>query len=143
MGMVSSEEYVRTSRQVIYKIQKAVNKSLVDGSGGPFHEDESINRLCKFAAATGANPNRAKKRHSVLVYGLNEGSPCLGGLFPTLQVLPDDWDEAEDRGRKGSLGLPEDCEVLRDHLSEDCDAQTPRVKLLCSAWSLLRGCLHG
>ena len=128
MGMVSSEEYVRTSHQVIYKIQKAVNKSLVDGSGGPFYEDESINRLCKFAAATGANPNRTK-RHSVLVYKLNKGSPCLGGVFPTLQVLPDDWDEAE----KGSLGLPADCEVLRDHLSEDCDAQTPRVKLLCSA----------
>jgi hypothetical protein len=59
MGMVSSEDYVRTSRQVIYKIQKAVNKSLVDGSGGPFHEDESINRLCEFAATTGANPNRS------------------------------------------------------------------------------------
>lgn len=37
-------------------------------------------------------------RTAVLVYGLDEGSPRLGGVFPTLQVLPDDWDEAEDCG---------------------------------------------
>jgi len=97
MGMVSSEEYVRTSRQVIFKIQKAVNRSLVDGSGDPFHEDETTGKLCEFASASGANPNRIKKRHSVLVYGVPGGSPCLGGVYPTLQVLPDDWDENDDR----------------------------------------------
>ena len=31
MGMVASEEYVRTSRQVVFTIQKAVNGSLVVG----------------------------------------------------------------------------------------------------------------
>ena len=98
MGMVSSEEYVRTSRQVIYKIQKAVNKALVEGGSDPYHEDEPISRLCEFAAAGGANPNRIKKRHTVLVYGLDTGAPCLGGVFPTLQILPEDWDEDDGRG---------------------------------------------
>ena len=92
MGMTSSEEYVRTSRQVIFRIQKAVNKALVDGSGEPFFEDESIAKLCEYAASNGANPNRIKKRHSVLVYGLAEGSPCLGGVYPTLQVFQEDLD---------------------------------------------------
>ena len=31
MGMVASEEYVRTSRQVVFTIQKAVNRSIVTG----------------------------------------------------------------------------------------------------------------
>ena len=31
MGMVASEEYVRTSRQVVFTIQRAVNRSIVTG----------------------------------------------------------------------------------------------------------------
>lgn len=92
MGLVSSEEYVRTSRQVVYKIQKAVNKCLVEGSGAPFFEDETIGRLCDFAAESGANPNRIKKRHSVLVFG-DPARPSLRGIFPALQLLPGDWDD--------------------------------------------------
>ena len=48
--MVSSEEYVRTARQVVFKIQRAVNKALVEGSDEPFHEDEIIDKLAEFAA---------------------------------------------------------------------------------------------
>ena len=66
MGMVSSEEYVRTSRQVVFKIQRTVNKALVEGSNEPFHEDENIDKLADFAAEAGANRNRIKKRHTVL-----------------------------------------------------------------------------
>ena len=90
MGMVSSEEYVRTSRQVIFKIQRAVNKALVEGSDEPFHEDETIDKLAAFAADAGANPNRIKKRHTVLSSWM--GKVSLGGVYPTLEVLPDDWD---------------------------------------------------
>eukprot|EP00435_Cladocopium_sp_Y103_P027016 s256_g6.t1 len=68
-GMVSSEEYVRTSRQVVFKIQKAVNRALVEGSSEQFHEDENIEKLAQFAADAGANPNRIKKRHTVLTLG--------------------------------------------------------------------------
>eukprot|EP00435_Cladocopium_sp_Y103_P067642 s272_g30.t1 len=94
MGMASSEEYVRTSRQVVFKIQRAVNQALVDGTGGPFFEDESIGRLVDFAAESGANPNRIRKRHSVMSNWT--GKMCLGGTYPTLEVFQDDWDNRPD-----------------------------------------------
>ena len=62
MGMVSAEEYVRTSRQVVFKIQRSVNKTLVEGGSEPFFEDENVEKLANFAAERGANPNRIKKR---------------------------------------------------------------------------------
>ena len=88
--MVSSEEYVRTSRQVVFKIQREVNKALVEGSNEPFHEDENIDRLADYAAEAGTNKNRIRKRHTVLVPYLEKVS--LGGVYPTLEVLPGDWD---------------------------------------------------
>eukprot|EP00435_Cladocopium_sp_Y103_P008878 s4940_g2.t1 len=89
MGMVASEEYVRTSRQVVFSIQKAVNKALVTGMDQEYFEDEAIDRLCKYAEAAGANPNRIRKRHAVM--NNLTGKHCLGGMFPTLEVLPDDF----------------------------------------------------
>ena len=91
MGMVASEEYVRTSRQVVFTIQKAVNRSIVTGYEQEYFEDEAIDRLCKTAESLGANPNRIKKRHSVS--SSLPGRFCLGGVFPTLEVTADDWFE--------------------------------------------------
>ena len=84
MGMVSSEEYVRTSRQVVTLIQKTVNEAIVSGHPGVYREDEVIEALCSEASAGGANPLRIRKRHSVM----NEvtGKYCLGGFYPTLDV---------------------------------------------------------
>jgi hypothetical protein len=91
MGMTSSEEYVRTSRQVVFKIQRAVNRSLVEGMDEVYYEDEPIQRLCDAAEKAGANPNRIKKRHSVLSdWG---GKHSLGGVYPTLTPLEGDWDD--------------------------------------------------
>ena len=39
MGMVASEEYVRTSKQVVFKIQKPVNRSIVEGREEVYFED--------------------------------------------------------------------------------------------------------
>eukprot|EP00435_Cladocopium_sp_Y103_P028860 s4486_g7.t1 len=89
MGMVSSEEYVRTARQVVFSIQKAVNRSIVTGMDQEYFEDEAIERLCRAAEASGANPNRIKKRHVVM--SSLPGRHCLGGVFPTLDVRADDW----------------------------------------------------
>ena len=94
MGMVSSEEYVRTSRQVVFKIQRAVNRSIVEGRPEPYFEDEAIQKLCEAAQSSGANPNRIKKRHTVLSDW--SGSHSLGGTFPTLGVLPDDWQDLDE-----------------------------------------------
>ena len=97
MGMTSSEEYVRTSRQVVFKIQRAVNRSLITGLEQEYHEDEAIQRLCDAAEKSGANPNRIRKRHSVMAGW--SGKHCLGGVFPTLAVYDGDWQDhvnAED-----------------------------------------------
>ena len=91
MGMVASEEYVRTSRQVVFTIQKAVNKSIVTGFDQEYFEDEAIDRLCKAVENSGANRNRIRKRHAVS--STLTGRSCLGGVFPTLEVMPDDWFE--------------------------------------------------
>ena len=84
MGMTSSEEYVRTSRQVVFKIQRAVNRALVQGLEQEYHEDEAIQRLCDAAEKSGANPNRIRKRHTVMAGW--SGKHCLGGVYPTLAV---------------------------------------------------------
>ena len=89
MGMVASEEYVRTARQVVFTIQRAVNKSLVTGLDNEYFEDEAVDRLCKTAENSGANPNRIRRRHSVM--GNLNGRNCIGGVFPTLEIQPDDW----------------------------------------------------
>lgn len=93
MGMVASEEYVRTSRQVVFGIQKAVCESLVTGRPQGYCEDEAIERLCKTAERGGANPARIRKRHVVMSSFLN-GS--LGGSYPTLEVSADDWDVIQE-----------------------------------------------
>ena len=94
MGMTSSEEYVRTARQVVFKIQKSVNRTLVEGGDEPYYEDESLQKLCQAAESAGANPNRIKKRHTVMSNWT--GRYCLGGTFPTLEVFDDDWQEPDD-----------------------------------------------
>eukprot|EP00435_Cladocopium_sp_Y103_P019604 s2653_g4.t1 len=97
IGMTSSEEYVRTARQVVYKIQRAVNQSIVEGATEEYFEDEALDSLCKAAENGGANPNRIRKRHSVL--GSFTGRHCLGMTYPTLEVRHGDWvDVGEDDG---------------------------------------------
>eukprot|EP00435_Cladocopium_sp_Y103_P056814 s2661_g19.t1 len=68
-GMTSSEEYVRTARQVVYKIQRAVNQSIVEGVTEEYFEDEALDSLCKAAENNGANPNRIRR-----------GIQCWGAL---------------------------------------------------------------
>ena len=118
MGMVASEEYVRTSRQVVFKIQKAVNRCLVEGTNGPYFEDEAIQRLCDAAEATGANPNRIRKRHTVL--GDWSGAHSLGGVFPTLEVVDGDWPEL-DGDVVGDIDLADKVATLarKEALSSD------------------------
>ncbi|CAK9010089.1 Fucoxanthin-chlorophyll a-c binding protein C [Durusdinium trenchii] len=99
MGTVSAEEYVRTSRQVVFKIQRAVNRTLIEGGPEEFFEDELIDKLCKFAEDQGANPSRIAKRHRVL--SIVSGRNCLGGVYPALEV------EARD------------AELVSDFLDED------------------------
>ena len=94
IGMSSSEEYVRTARQVVYKIQRAVNRSIVEGLDEEYFEDDAISSLCQTAVNNGANLARIKKRHSVMT-GIT-GRTCLGTQYPTLEVREGDWVDVGD-----------------------------------------------
>ena len=105
MGMTSSEEYVRTARQVVFRIQKSVNRALVEGrDDDPYFEDEALQKLCDSAEAAGANPNRIKKRHTVMSNWT--GRYCLGGAYPTREVFDDDWQDPGDT-EEGQAALAE------------------------------------
>ena len=120
MGMTSSEEYVRTSRQIVFSIQQAVNRSLVEGREVEFFDSDAIDSLAAAAAAMGFNPLRIKKRHSIM----NDlsGRNCLGGTFPALQIdreVIEDWEEVPD--------TLHEVEVMVDSISEGLDQKKPEM----------------
>ena len=94
IGMTSSEEYVRTARQVVYKIQQSVNRALVEGRESEYFEDEAIDALRATAEMNGANPRRIRKRHTVL--NSLTGRHCLGGTYPTLEARQGDWEDVQE-----------------------------------------------
>ena len=64
--MTASEEYVRTARQIVTKIQIEVNRVITTGRPCEYIEDETLEALCQEAASRGANPARIRKRHAVM-----------------------------------------------------------------------------
>ena len=87
IGMTASEEYVRTARQIVTKIQIEVNRVITTGRPCEYIEDETVEALCHEAASRGANPMRIRKRHTVM--NKFTGKVCLGSMYPTL-VLDDE-----------------------------------------------------
>jgi hypothetical protein len=134
MGMVSSEEYVRTARQVVFKIQRAVNRCLVEGLPEPYYEDEAIQKLCDAAESAGANPNRIRKRNTVL--GDWSGSHSLGGIFPTLEVAEGDWPNVMDEA-EGDAALSEKVSTLVQKESL-CQPETSKYFVTISRRTCLR-----
>ena len=107
MGMTSSEEYVRTSRQVVLGIQRAVNKSIVEGRDIEYFEDEAIEALAKTAEDRGFNPLRIKRRH--ICMNNFTGKNSLGGTYPALALEIEgieEWQEIPDN--------PEDLLVITE-----------------------------
>ena len=147
MGMVASEEYVRTSRQVVFTIQRAVNRSIVTGFDHEYFEDEAIERLCKAAENAGANPNRIRKRHAVT--SSLTGKSCLGGTYPTLEVTPEDWFEVDgnevdeatlatsiiDQKSKHEAAEKQP-QILCHHLTAHIVSTAPPHRLFCQALKL-------
>ena len=75
----------------------------------PYHEDEAIQKLCDAAEGNGANPNRIRKRHTVL--GDWSGNHSLGGIYPTLEVAEGDWPNVMDEA-EGDAALSEKVSML-------------------------------
>ena len=134
MGMTSSEEYVRTARQVVFRIQKSVNRALVEGrDDDPYFEDEALQKLCDSAEAAGANPNRIKKRHTVMSNWT--GRYCLGGAYPTLEVFDDDWQDPGDT-EEGQAVLAES--VAKISAAKQVDQSSSKYFITISRRSALR-----
>lgn len=117
IGMTASEEYISTSRQVIYKIQKAVNRSLVEGRDEQYFEDEALDALCAAAELEGANPGRIRKRHAIL-NGLS-GRNCLGGVYPTMTIRDDDWFLLQEANADDAQALEEQVQQLPKPVPDD------------------------
>ncbi|CAK9114221.1 unnamed protein product [Durusdinium trenchii] len=120
MGMAASEEYVRTSRQVVFKIQRQVNKVLLEGGDIPYMEDEAVERLCQSAEARSINVARIKRRHLIMI--LDGANHCLGGVFPLLRVHDDQWELVEG----GDEELP-DAQIAM-HAKSDLNLSAPSSK---------------
>ncbi|CAK9015988.1 Uncharacterized protein SCF082_LOCUS12985 [Durusdinium trenchii] len=91
---------------VVFKLQTAVNRAIVEGRDEEYHEDEALDSLCKAAESSGANPNRIRKRHAVM--NALSGRHCLGLVYPTLVIHEDDWALAEDPADIVELPVLED-----------------------------------
>ena len=120
IGMTSSEEYVRTARQVVHKIQRAVNRSIVEGQEEEYYEDDAMTSLCSAAEAGGANPNRIKKRHTVM--GSLTGRNCLGMAYPTLEVREGYWVDVGDGFTDEAIALEQ--KVVEHALAESREVAT-------------------
>ena len=138
IGMTASEEYVRTSRQIIPKIQVEVNRVITIGRDCEYLEDEIMELLCQEAASRGANPARIRKRRTVM--NKFTGKMYLGTPYPTL-VLEQDGPEIVD-------DTPEDhqLEVLAvKHAEQQGMVSEPKYFITVSRrasfrWLHLTGC---
>ena len=79
---------------MVLSIQRAVNRSIVEGRDIEYFEDEAIDALAKTAEDMGFNPLRIKKRHSCM--NKITGKNSIGGAYPAL-ILPidgvEEWEE--------------------------------------------------
>ncbi len=130
IGMTASEEYVRTARQIITKIQIEVNRVHTTGRPCEFLEDEIIEALCQEAASRGANPARIRKRHTIM--NKFTGQMCLGTLYPTLALDEDGPEIVDDTPEDHQLGA-----LASKHAEHQGLAVEPRSTSLLSLAGLL------
>ncbi|CAE7032383.1 unnamed protein product [Symbiodinium sp. CCMP2592] len=81
VGGEGSATYIRTSRQVVHRLQSHIACSLVTGQPKHYIEVGSIKALTDYAAKAGESESQVRRRHTLL-----EGSKGLGGSWPTLAL---------------------------------------------------------
>jgi len=80
VGGEGSAAYVRTSRQVVHRLQLHIARALVMGQPKHYVELDAIKALTDYAARAGESESQIRRRHSIL-----EGSKGIGGPWPTLE----------------------------------------------------------
>ena len=83
VNLHQSADYVHTSRQIVQKVQEAVNKAIVEGKPG-YDESELMEDFACFLVTKGRVPSDWIKHHAV--WKKNGGEIMIGGRWPTMDV---------------------------------------------------------
>ncbi|CAE7201458.1 LMP1, partial [Symbiodinium sp. KB8] len=84
VGGEGSATYIRTSRQIVHRLQLHIAEALVTGQPKQYIEVEAIKAVTDFAIQVGESEAQVRRRHIIF-----EGSTGLGGTWPTLHVEVD------------------------------------------------------
>ena len=97
VNLHQSADYVHTSRQIVMKVQEAVNRSIVMGKPS-YDESELIEDFGCFLLTKGRMPKDWVRHHAV--WTKIDGETALGGHWPTMDVDVIDseiWSEHADQ----------------------------------------------
>ena len=83
VNLHQSADYVHTSRQIVLKVQEAVNKAIVEGAPG-YDESELLEDYGCFLVTRGRMPADWIKHHAI--WKKIDGSLHLGGTWPMIEV---------------------------------------------------------
>ncbi|CAE7386813.1 unnamed protein product [Symbiodinium microadriaticum] len=84
VGGEGSATYIRTSRQIVHRLQLHIAEALVTGQPKQYIEVEAIKAVTDYATQVGESESQVRRRHIIF-----EGSKGLGGTWPTLHVEAD------------------------------------------------------
>ena len=88
-------DYIRTSREVVHRVQETVCRALLEGVGGQYHEDEALSMLKSYVDGLGTSGSLARRQHDILRRG--DGQRHLGLKWPAFSPALEDPDSsAED-----------------------------------------------
>ncbi|CAE7543714.1 unnamed protein product [Symbiodinium natans] len=88
-------DYIRTSREVVHRVQETVCRALLEGVGGQYHEDEALSMLKSYVDGLGTSGSLARRQHDILRRG--DGQRHLGLKWPAFTPALEDPDSsAED-----------------------------------------------
>ena len=81
VGGEGSASYIRTSRQVVHRLQRTIAEALVTGKPKPYLEADALKALLDYGLKAGESEAILRRRHSVFQPGGG-----LGGQWPSLVV---------------------------------------------------------
>ena len=81
VGGEGSATYIRTSRQIVHRLQLHIAEALVTGQPKQYIEVEAIKAVTDYANQVGESESQVRRRHIIF-----DGSKGLGGTWPTLHV---------------------------------------------------------
>ena len=81
VGGEGSATYIRTSRQVVHRLQQQICRALLTGQPSPYVEVDSVKSLGQYASLMGESEAQVRRRHTIL-----NARTGLSGKWPALAV---------------------------------------------------------